>query len=286
MPSLAKTSATAISKTQARDDSPSRPARTSQLTPAHARPAARKGSLTSHRSSVSAEDASGASTVSTALTAESTSPVSSSRKSSAALREQIAKARAARRAATQQVSSPVAPEADASEISVVPTDNTFDFGLSQDPFGQKKDDKSQSKAIVARVSAARTTGRLNIAAMGLREIPPQVLNMYDLESMGKSDGSWAESVDLTRFVAADNEIEMIEESIFPDKEPDEFDDTKDEKGNIFAGLETLDLHGNMLICLPMGLRRLHQLTSLNLVRDVSPICNTVLANTVVSLKIG
>lgn len=122
--------------------------------------------------------------------------------------------------------------------------------------------------------------------MGLREIPPQVLNMYDLESRGKSDGSWAESVDLTRFVAADNEIEMIEESIFPDKEPDEFDDTEDEKGNIFAGLETLDLHGNMLICLPMGLRRLHQLTSLNLVRDVSPICDTVLANTVVSLKIG
>ncbi|KKY37801.1 putative leucine rich repeat family protein [Diaporthe ampelina] len=95
--------------------------------------------------------------------------------------------------------------------------------------------------------------------------------MYSLESIGKHDGSWAESVDLTRFVAADNELEMIDESVFPDVDPEELAEDEDAQGSIFAGLETLDLHGNVLISLPAGLRRLTLLTSLNLVialRDV------------------
>ncbi len=40
-------------------------------------------------------------------------------------------------------------------------------------------------------------------------------------------------------------------------------------GNIFAGLEVIDLHGNQLTSLPIGLRQLRQLTSLNLVREAS-----------------
>jgi hypothetical protein len=91
------------------------------------------------------------------------------------------------------------------------------------------------------------------------------MSMYNLESVGKPGGAWAESVDLTRFVAADNELEMISDSVFPDVDPQDFTEDEDSQGNIFAGLETLDLHGNMLIALPMGLRRLSLLTSLNLV---------------------
>ncbi len=106
--------------------------------------------------------------------------------------------------------------------------------------------------------------------MGLREIPADVMNMYELESIGRQDGTWAESVDLTRFVAADNELEMIQDAIFPDKEPQDMANDEDGRGNIFGGLETLDLHGNMLISVPMGLRRLHLLTSLNLVSCVPP----------------
>ena len=101
--------------------------------------------------------------------------------------------------------------------------------------------------------------------MGLKEIPAEVFDMYNLETIGQSGGAWAESVDLTRFVAADNELEMINESVFPDVDPQELADDEDSQGNIFAGLETLDLHGNILIALPMGLRRLSLLTSLNLV---------------------
>ncbi len=137
--------------------------------------------------------------------------------------------------------------------------------------------------IKARVAAARGSGRLNIAALNLREIPAEVMSMYDADAMGTYDGSWAETVDLTRFVAADNEIELIDDSIFPDMSMEEAAEQEDGKGNIFGGLETLDLHGNMLISLPMGLRRLQMLTSLNLVRsgrrilifDVSSCANSL-----------
>jgi hypothetical protein len=150
---------------------------------------------------------------------------------------------------------------------------TFDFGLgeaestsqeghSDDPFGQKQFEGSNRKVMHSRIDLARTTGRLNIAAMGLKQIPGEVLQMYDLESIG--NGAWAESVDLTRFIAADNELETIEDTIFPDTDPRDTAD-EDERGHQFGGLESLDLHGNMLYSLPVGLRRLEHLTSLNLV---------------------
>ncbi|KAK1754217.1 hypothetical protein QBC47DRAFT_325344 [Echria macrotheca] len=228
--------------------------------------APRKVSSASRGSSnTSGDGPSGTSVVSasTAITTDSTEPAlgQTPRKSSAALREQIAKAKAAKKAVSRQVSNTVF---ESEESPLIPTDNTFDFGLSNDPFNLRRDDQSQAKVLQARLESARTSGRLNIAAMGLREIPSDVMNMYNLESVGKPGGAWAESVDLTRFVAADNELEMIADSVFPDVDPQDFADDEDSQGNIFAGLETLDLHGNMLIALPMGLRRLPLLTSLNL----------------------
>lgn len=189
------------------------------------------------------------------------------KKSSAALREQIARAKAAKRAVAQQaVAQDTAAQVHNNpDAPVIPTDHTFDFGLTDDPFNLQRDAGSTSKVLQSRVATARTSGRLNIAAMGLKEIPSEVLNMYNLDAIGNG-GSWAECVDLTRFVAADNELEMIDESLFPDVDPEELAMDDDAPVCIFGGLETLDLHGNMLISLPAGLRRLALLTSLNLVR--------------------
>ncbi|KAJ2898935.1 hypothetical protein MKZ38_003568 [Zalerion maritima] len=224
-----------------------------------------KRNLVSDRSSLTSEtNPSSASTASggTALTAESVepSPALTFRKSSAALRDQIAKAKAANRAASRQFSqsTPVAEE------PVIPTDNTFDFGLNDDPFNLGINKNTQEKVIKSRINTARTSGRLNIAALGLKEIPEQVMKMFDLDSVGGVGSAWAESVDLTRFVAADNELEVIDESVFPDCDPAALADDEDSRGNIFGGLETLDLHGNALISLPLGLRRLELMTSLNL----------------------
>ncbi|KAI0105280.1 hypothetical protein GGR51DRAFT_197476 [Nemania sp. FL0031] len=227
----------------------------------------RTGSLVSAKSSRTSGEGrnlSSPSTTSTAPTLNSLEePPPSFRKSSSALRDQISKAKAAKRAANRQVSGTVGTQA--LKSPVIPTDDTFDFGLPDDPFGQKKFEDSNRKVMESRIGTARVSGRLNIAAMGLKDIPDEVLKMYDLESIGRADGAWAESVDLTRLVAADNELETISDSIFPDIDPNDLaSEEVDDKGRIFWGLESADLHNNMLISLPLGLRRLQQLTSLNL----------------------
>ncbi|KAJ0272063.1 hypothetical protein Brms1b_011036 [Colletotrichum noveboracense] len=228
-------------------------------------------------------------------------PTNEFRKASASLRDQIAKAKAAKRAADRQAAevAEVAEVAEAEEATpapapvstqelevpdlpkplkspIVPADEGFDFGIgvamttapapfeTSDPFNTKRSENATGKIIQQRIGAGRSTGRLNIAALGLKEIPTEVLKMYDMESMGTYDGSWAESVDLTRFVAADNELETIADSIFPDVPPEQMAEDEDSSGNIFGGLEAMDLHGNSLISLPMGLRQLRLLTSLNL----------------------
>ncbi|KAH6707796.1 hypothetical protein BKA61DRAFT_739088 [Leptodontidium sp. MPI-SDFR-AT-0119] len=188
---------------------------------------------------------------------QSTTP----RKSSLALRDQIAKAKAAKRAAATKQLSTV--DSEASEAAVIPA-GTFDFGLADDPFNQQVRQDGAKGLLRKRIDAARTDGRLNIAAMGFKQIPDEVMDMYNLESIDSQGGAWAESVDLTRFIAAGNELELLSDDIFPDVDPRENADDEDAKGNQFGGLETLDLHGNVLIALPLGLRRLELLTTLNL----------------------
>ncbi|GAO17636.1 uncharacterized protein UV8b_08009 [Ustilaginoidea virens] len=189
------------------------------------------------------------------------------RKSSAALREQIAKAKAAKRAASRQASSnqEMATEFDA---PIMCSDGYGPDLPHDDPFNLRKGENPGAKVLQQRVESARTTGRLNIAALGLKEIPHQVMKMYDLESVGSYGGNWAESVDLTRLVAADNEIEALDDAVFPDSAPDmagaQDAGEEEPQGNIFGGLETLDLHGNLLLNVPLGFRRLLHLTSLNL----------------------
>lgn len=248
---------------------------TSKLAQSPRRP--RKGSATLTQSSATMNTASSlkdrklsnASTVSTALTSDTVeegSSAPSGPKSSNALREQIAKAKAAKRAAVKlaPASTVIAPM----KSPLIPTDASFDFGLAEeeDPFNQAQFEGSNRKVIQSRIETARTSGRLNIAAMGLKQMPEEVTKMYDLESVGHG-GSWAESVDLTRLIAADNELESLDDSIFPDTDPMDFADADEGNGHQFGGLEALDLHGNSLITLPVGLRRLQYLTSLNLAQN-------------------
>ncbi len=188
------------------------------------------------------------------------------RKSSAALRDQIAKAKAARKVSAK-LDTP-----SSSDFVPISMGGGMDFGIEEhpDPFGQSKNEPAGVKVLQQRIATGRTSGRLNIAALGLKEMPAEVLSMYNLDSM--SGGcSWAESVDLTRLVAADNQFETLDDVLFPDTIPDEFDMDNDEDAppNIFGGLETMDFHGNKLAAVPIGFRRLSQLTSLNLVRSAT-----------------
>lgn len=176
--------------------------------------------------------------------------------SSSALRDQIAAAKAAARKERENESSK------SSQGMPPQMDGAFDDDMYSDPFNQgPKDDKH---ILRNRINNARMDGKLNIAAMGLKAIPPEVLTMYDAAAMEESKVNWAEVVDLSRFIAADNEIDSIDENVFPDKSIEELNDEEDSQGNQFGGLELLDLHGNALSAVPIGLRRLERLTSLNL----------------------
>ena len=99
--------------------------------------------------------------------------------------------------------------------------------------------------------------------MGLKEIPDSVLTMYKYDP-NDTTVAWGEIVDLSVLLAADNELESLPEALFPDVAVEDMIDS-DEAGPQFGGVQSIDLHGNILRELPMGLRRLAQLSTLNLV---------------------
>lgn len=99
--------------------------------------------------------------------------------------------------------------------------------------------------------------------MGLKEIPDDVLTMYNYDSTNATV-AWGEVVDLTSIIAADNELETLPDAMFPDVDAEDMIDS-DEAGPQFGGVQSMDLHGNLLRGLPMGLKRLVQLSKLNLV---------------------
>jgi hypothetical protein len=187
--------------------------------------------------------------------------------SSSALRDQIAKAKA--KAATR------APGAfkDLAAANQA-EDGRFDpFG---DPFNTKP--KNVNGLLRKRIDAARGDGRLNLAGLSLKQIPDEVLNMYDAEQREGSNMNWSEMTDLVRLVAADNELDTISDALFPDIATEAaMDSETDVKGLQFRSVEMLDFHGNNLQTLPGGLRWLERLTVLNLVSSMSrwsrfPIC--------------
>ena len=183
--------------------------------------------------------------------AGSTSELSKAPTSSAALRETIAKAKAARRAIRQSHVMDTA-------ASMQMTDDLSNVEI----------EGSNKGLLRKRIASARADGRLNIAAMGLQTMPSEVLNMYNPDLIDASEGAWYESVDLVRLVAADNEFEHLGEDIFPDTAAEADSVTDDDfQGLLFAGLDTLDLHGNRLKLLPLGLRRLQHLTTLNISKN-------------------
>lgn len=183
-------------------------------------------------------------------------------KSSNALRESIAKAKAARKAAA------VTEKTKEATPKVQPTGSfggSFG-GLSggadlEDPFNQLPKG-SNNLALRKRVEGARASGTLNIAAMSLSEIPKEVLTMYEFDP--NSTSNWFENVDLVKFIAADNELSQVPDAVFPDINLEDLDPDSDERGPQFGGIETLDLHGNVLHSLPTGLKRLQNLRFLNL----------------------
>lgn len=171
-------------------------------------------------------------------------------KSSAALRETIARAKAAHRAATESYSPKTQRSTDQWRK---PPEREAGIG--------------NTAVLRKRVAVARTEGRLNIAALGLRNLPTELLDMYDLDLVDNGSGSWAESVDLIKLGAADNELSLLDDKFFPCGDFESHEDTSVDGSSVTAALETLDLHGNQLARLSSRLVNLACLTTLNLSRN-------------------
>lgn len=181
--------------------------------------------------------------------------------SSAGLRQQIAAAKAAARSAKQKHDS-------TQNLSATDSSNTYEFDLATDPFNRAP--KDPNHILHNRINAARMDGKLNLSAMSLQVIPPEVLKMYNSAVIAESRVNWAEVVDLSRLNIADNDLETLDSEAFPDISTEELmdkDDDEDEQGNQFRGLEVIDAHHNKLHSLPLGLRRLESLTKLDLAHN-------------------
>lgn len=171
-------------------------------------------------------------------------------KSSAALRETIAKAKAAKKAVASSQAAVSAGD------TIVLTSAGPEHWLSEPLFPGE----SNKNALRKRLQRAVSSGSLNLAAMAFESFPEEILTMYET-----STGSvgWSEMVDLAKLNMGDNKISIIEEHIFPDWSVDEMY-ADDEKTNQFAGLELLDFRNNLLQTIPIGLRKMERLTTLNL----------------------
>lgn len=182
-------------------------------------------------------------------------------KSSAALREQITRAKAARRSGLQQ-------------STLSPADGPVGFG-SCETTNSRPGVEIDRRSLTYKVNNAVTSGVLNLAALSLTHIPHEVVTMYDFQE--DSTISWAEAVDLRKLLIADNELEELPGILFTDWSPQEME-CDSSKSNQLAGLEVLDIHGNQLSTLPIGLRRLQNLHLLNLNRNrIDFACFDVLA---------
>lgn len=191
---------------------------------------------------------------------DSSTKKSDSPKSSTALRETIAKAKEARRMAVK--SGTHENMANKKNLQASVRDNAEIMG-----------ELSDNNILLKRMEAGRISGKLNMAALGLSEFPICLKKMYNIENIDVNGGEWYESVDLVRLMAADNEFEFLPSWAFPDMSLA----TDLEEGNIFGGLQSIDLHGNNLNELPSGLTSLTRLANINLSRNrLTKTCMDVL----------
>ncbi|EER44764.1 leucine rich repeat domain-containing protein [Histoplasma capsulatum H143] len=179
-------------------------------------------------------------------------------KSSSALRESIAKAKAAKKAAMENNAKNGLGEA------LGPVDPI-------DPFGQLSKSEPNKHVLKNRAAAARTSGHLNIAAMGLKEIPEEVLNMYDFDP--ESEGDWLQrlrSLNLSHNQLDVEAFEIITEiSALTDLKlaNNKLGGSLTSTIGALSKLEVLDLRENGLTELPDALSDLTTLRILNVAEN-------------------
>ncbi|CAO3627160.1 unnamed protein product [Cunninghamella blakesleeana] len=104
------------------------------------------------------------------------------------------------------------------------------------------------------IQKAKSSGKINISYRELDHIPEQILTMYHVDpnsivvDFNSTSGAWYDDVELTKFIASDNEIKVIDDRL----------------GKEFGALTSIDFRNNHLSDLPSNLSLLKQLTVLQL----------------------
>ncbi|EEY23491.1 leucine-rich repeat-containing protein [Verticillium alfalfae VaMs.102] len=185
-----------------------------------------------------------------------------SRKSSTALREQIAQAKAAKRAAAKKapdldlVPDSLAvtddPKSFPLKSPIVPADNSFDFGIAvtHDPFNTQRTQSAKNKIVQQRLGDARNSGRLNIAAMGLSVMPVEVLKMQ-LRLLTSLNLVISQLTSL-------RDLKLANNLLYGPLDP---------SVSNLQNLEIFDIHGNNVSTLPTNFGNLERLRILNLAEN-------------------
>lgn len=83
----------------------------------------------------------------------------------------------------------------------------------------KKETVTPNRSIQVLIKQAKSQGKLNVSSRGLKLIPKEVLNMYHVDpnsivvDFTSNAGGWYDAVELTKFVAGDNEITEMDSRI-------------------------------------------------------------------------
>ncbi|KAI8070096.1 hypothetical protein BDF21DRAFT_495729 [Thamnidium elegans] len=118
----------------------------------------------------------------------------------------------------------------------------------------KKETVTPNRSIQVIIKQAKSQGKLNISSRGLKLIPKEVLNMYHVDpnsivvDFTSDAGGWYDAVELTKFVAGDNEITEMDSRI----------------GEEFGALTHIDFRDNKLASVPDTLKLLKNLTCIHL----------------------
>jgi Leucine-rich repeat (LRR) protein len=167
-------------------------------------------------------------------------------KTSSALREAIAQAKAVRKTTGSRSNAAIPRGA--------VTFGSLDIGPDADPASLNIAENPHINILRKRISNAFSDGTLNIAALCLTDIPPEVLHVDERSS----DVPWYERVDIKRLLAADNELKDLPAGFFPNAPIEE---EPDQPGPV-PTLQHLDLHSNLLEHLPETMAHLSNLETL------------------------
>lgn len=105
----------------------------------------------------------------------------------------------------------------AEETKPKPVSELFapDFSEVRDPFNVLDSNEILPTPLLRRIEAGRKSGKLNICASGLKTLPNAVYDKYlsdnDPDLSFGTPPRWSENVDMERILAADNEIEKLED---------------------------------------------------------------------------